>query len=99
MVDFKLLKHLFAQRMERFGEEGKRGDEPSPRPPLKKRLEDHPLEAGTVDMARRIMMEVPDVREELVASIRKKIEDGTFPMDGKTIADRILQETVLNEMS
>jgi flagellar biosynthesis anti-sigma factor FlgM len=97
MEEFVLLQQFLAEHLERIREDGDRGGERSPGPSQKKRLED-PLAAGAVKSARQVMQKVPDVRKDLVESIRKKIQNGTFFVDRKTIADRILQEAVLNEM-
>jgi len=98
MEELELLQQVFSQRMERIREEEEKGGDRARRSSLKERLGD-PQVAGTVKMVRQAMQEIPDVRKDLVESIRKEIRDGNFPMDGVKLADRILQEALLNELS
>ena len=42
--------------------------------------------------ARRILEEIPDVREDKVARLRKEIQDGTYRVEGRDIAKKMLEE-------
>jgi flagellar biosynthesis anti-sigma factor FlgM len=44
--------------------------------------------------ARRIMGEIPDVRAEKVARLRKEIEDGTYRVEGRDIAKKMIEEAL-----
>ena len=46
----------------------------------------------------KILDKVPDIREEKVAEIKSKIENGTYTIDGKKIAFKIIEESLVNEL-
>jgi len=62
---------------------------------MRERLLD-PEIVRSMGRARQVLDAVPEVREDLVFLFRKQVEEGRLPLDGKILADRILQETVLN---
>ena len=43
-------------------------------------------------IAKAAVAESPDVREELTASIKSKIENGTYYVDNATFAEKLLQK-------
>ncbi|MGE5632527.1 MAG: flagellar biosynthesis anti-sigma factor FlgM [Caulobacteraceae bacterium] len=40
--------------------------------------------------AAKAAQSIPDIREEVIAPIKEKLENGTYEVDGKSIADKIL---------
>ena len=98
MEELELLQQVFSERVQWVREHGANAGEHLPRSPLKERLQD-PQVVLAVDRARKAMTAVPEVREDLVASIRRQIQEGSLPLDGKRLADRILQEAVLDELT
>jgi len=55
--------------------------------------------AKEIQKAKMLMASVPDVREEKVKEIRQRIEDGTYKVEGKKIAGKIVKESLLNELA
>jgi len=49
-------------------------------------------EARQVQTYRAALKEIPDVREDLVASIKKLVQEGAYKPDAGKIADGILEE-------
>ena len=49
-----------------------------------------PLEKG-MKIAQEAMEKIPDVREEMVAELKEKIEKGTYSISGTEIADMMLR--------
>lgn len=47
--------------------------------------------------AKKLLEAVPDVREDKVALIKKKIEEGTYQVDEDKIAQKMLKESFLNQ--
>ena len=47
--------------------------------------------------AKKLLESVPDIREDKVALIKKKIEEGTYQVDGDKIAQKMLKESFLNQ--
>jgi len=97
MEELDLLQQVFIHHRERLEEDEKMGRSRSARIPLKERLKD-PATAEAVRKARDVLQGVSDVREDRVAALRKEMETGAFPPDGHSIADRILQDAILNEL-
>jgi len=97
MDEFEILEQIFSRRMDLIREVEGKAQAASRRPSFRERLRD-PQVGETVQKAREIMRGIPDVREGLVASLRKQMMKGSIPLDGKTLADRILQEAVLDEL-
>jgi len=48
--------------------------------------------------AREIIASVPDVREDKVAELRKRIESGNYTIDNKAVADKIV-DSFMDEIS
>jgi flagellar biosynthesis anti-sigma factor FlgM len=97
MLEMDLLLEAFRQRRERLEESGREGEAGGRRPSPKERLAD----PSVAEVAKRILATLestPDVRRERVEQIKRKIEDGTLEFDSKSVADCILQESILNEL-
>jgi flagellar biosynthesis anti-sigma factor FlgM len=56
-----------------------------------------PLTVKRLVEARRLMKAVPDVREKKVARIRKRLDNGTYKIDGERIASKMIKECLANE--
>lgn len=97
MEELELLQQVFSRRMQWVRESGRGAEEGFRRSPLKERLADPGL-AGAVALARQAMAACPDVRNDQVKSVRDQLRDGSLPLDGKDLADRLLQESVLCEL-
>ena len=54
-------------------------------------------EAKALQRTEKALADVPDVREEKVAAIRKQLAQGTYKVDGQKIAFNMLKESILNE--
>ena len=49
--------------------------------------------------AKKILNSLPDIREEKVAHLKKKIENGTYQFEGEKIAVKMLNESLFNEIA
>jgi len=56
-------------------------------------------EAKTMGQALKAMEALPDVREEKVAEIRERIANGTYQIDGREVAEKMIKEAVLNNQT
>ncbi|HNR14006.1 MAG TPA: flagellar biosynthesis anti-sigma factor FlgM [Thermodesulfobacteriota bacterium] len=56
------------------------------------------VKARRIQEARAILDAVPDVREDRVADIKARIENGTYSVDPKDVAAKIVEESLLNEL-
>ena len=54
--------------------------------------------AKEVQEATKLIKELPDIREEKVAKLKEEIEQGTYRIDGKKIAFKMLKESILDEL-
>jgi negative regulator of flagellin synthesis FlgM len=54
--------------------------------------------AKELNEAEKILSTCPDINEEKVAQIKKQIEEGTYQIDSKKIAEKILKDTLLDEL-
>ena len=97
MADLELIKEIFEQRQERIQEIVESGESPDKRLSPKQRLQD-PALAKEVAKVRQLMEDVPDVRKERVAEIKKQLKEGNLKFDSKSVADKFLKEAILNEM-
>ncbi len=52
--------------------------------------------AKEIQQARQALSELPDVREEKVAELKARIEDGTYRVDGEKVAEKIVGESLLD---
>ena len=55
-------------------------------------------EAKTMGKAMEVLDNLPDIREEKVAEIRERIASGTYQVDGKKIAEKMIKESMLNNL-
>ncbi|MGD9235697.1 MAG: flagellar biosynthesis anti-sigma factor FlgM [Desulfobacterales bacterium] len=55
--------------------------------------------AKDIQEAQRKLQAIPDVREEKVAQLKEQIEKGTYEMDAEKIADKMLKEALLNDLT
>ena len=55
-------------------------------------------EAKQIQEAKRIVDSLPDIREEKVAEIRERIENGTYRVDSEKIAFRMIKESILDQL-
>ncbi len=55
-------------------------------------------EAKIMQEAIKVLETLPDVREEKVAQIRERIEDGTYQVDGRKVAEKMINESIMNDL-
>jgi negative regulator of flagellin synthesis FlgM len=55
-------------------------------------------EAKQIQQAKELIASLPDIREEKVAEIRARIEAGEYQIDGEKIAEKMIEESLLNEL-
>ena len=55
-------------------------------------------EAKQIQRAKELIDALPDIREEKVAEIRARIEAGEYEIDGERIAEKMIQESLSNEL-
>ncbi len=55
-------------------------------------------EAKKIQEAKKLMDSIPDIREEKVAKIKTQIENGTYQVEEKKLAAKIIKESLLNEL-
>jgi len=53
--------------------------------------------AREIQEAKKLLSSIPDIREEKVARIKKEIEDGTYRIDGKKLAAKMIRESLLKD--
>jgi flagellar biosynthesis anti-sigma factor FlgM len=97
MLEMDLLHEAFRQRRERIEESDRAGERKEKRPSPADRVKDPSL----IDAARKaleLIEKTPDVRRGRVEEIKKGLEAGSLKFDSKLIADRLLQESILNEL-
>ena len=97
MLEMDLLHEAFRQRRERIEESDRAGEKKEKRPSPKDQVKDPSL----IDAAQKVLElieKTPDVRRERVEEIKKGLEAGSLKFDSKLIADRLLQESILNEL-
>ena len=56
-------------------------------------------QAKKIQEAKKIMSSIPEIREEKIAQIKAQIENGTYHVEGKKIAAKMLKESLLNELA
>ena len=54
--------------------------------------------AKEVQEATKIIKELPDIREDKVAKLKEQVDQGTYRVDGKKIAFKMLKESILDEL-
>ncbi len=97
MLEMDLLHEAFRQRRERIEESDRAGESKEKRPSPKDRLQEPSL-IDAAQKALELIAKTPDVRRDRVEEIKKKLEAGNLEFDSKLIADRLLQESILNEL-
>jgi len=97
MEQREFLEQVLSRRLDRIRD----GDESAAagfrHSSLQQRFQD-PQVVEVVKRARETVRDIPDVRRDKVAWIRQAMTEGSLPMDGKTLAGRMLQESLLNEL-
>lgn len=97
MLEMDLLLEAFRHRRERIEESDRAGERAEKRPSANARIQ----ESTRTDVAQRaleLIERAPDVRRDRVEEIKKGLQEGSLTFDSKTIADRLLQESILNEL-
>lgn len=95
-----LLREVLAERLKSL----KRLDAgTSPRgfsklPRVRDRLGSDPALAQEVARVRKILDSLPDIRPERVAEVRRKLAQGSAAVSGAALAEKLLQETLLDEI-
>ena len=56
-------------------------------------------EVKRIQEAKILLDSVPDIREEKVAQIKAQIENGTYQVEEKKLAQKMMKESLLNELS
>jgi flagellar biosynthesis anti-sigma factor FlgM len=97
MLEMDLLREAFQQRRERMEESGREGTRSEKRPSPKARLQE-PSRIEAAQKALELIKKAPDVRKDRVKEIKKGLQEGSLEFDSKSIADRLLQESILNEL-
>jgi hypothetical protein len=97
MEKLELLQQFFTHGTERLQEEGAPDRGRSRKQTLRDRMQD-PAVAEAVNLARSVMRDIPEVRKDLVASFKEQWKAGTLPQDGASLADRLLEDAMLNEL-
>ena len=54
--------------------------------------------AKQIGGVKRLLNAAPEIRQETVAQIRKKIRNGTHHIDGTKVAAKMVKEALLNEV-
>ena len=54
--------------------------------------------AKEVQEATELIKELPNIREEKVAKLKEQVDQGTYRIDGKRIAFKMLKESILDEL-
>ncbi|MCK7510317.1 MAG: flagellar biosynthesis anti-sigma factor FlgM [Desulfobacterales bacterium] len=54
--------------------------------------------AKRIQDARFQLESIPDTRPEKVAEIKRRIEDGTYEINPDKIADKMIRESLLNDL-
>ncbi|MFO7738215.1 MAG: flagellar biosynthesis anti-sigma factor FlgM [Desulfatiglandaceae bacterium] len=55
-------------------------------------------EVKRIQEAKKLLSSVPDIREEKVAQIKARIESGTYQVEEKELAKKMIKESLLNEL-
>ena len=55
-------------------------------------------EAKTMGKAMEVLENLPDIREGKVAEIKERIANGTYQVDGKKIAEKMIKEAMFNNL-
>jgi negative regulator of flagellin synthesis FlgM len=55
--------------------------------------------AKTVQEAQTQLDSIPDVRKDKVAELKEQVENGTYEIDAPKIAEKMLRDSLLNELT
>jgi negative regulator of flagellin synthesis FlgM len=55
-------------------------------------------QAQELQNARKALEDIPDVREDKVARIKKQIENGTYEIDAEETAEKMIKESLTNDL-
>lgn len=55
--------------------------------------------AKAVQEAKTQLDSVPDVREDKVAELREQIENGTYEVDSEKLAEKMITDSIINELT
>ena len=55
-------------------------------------------EGKKIQEAKKLMDSIPDIREEKVAKIKAQIQNGTYHVEEKKLAAKMIKESLLNEL-
>ena len=55
--------------------------------------------AKRIQEARKQLDEIPDIREDKVAQLKRQIKNGTYEMNAEKIADKMIKEGLINELA
>ena len=55
--------------------------------------------AKDIQQAQNQLEAIPDVREDKVAELKDQIENGTYEIDEQKIADKMLTDSLLNDLA
>ena len=54
--------------------------------------------SADIAKAKEIINEQPEVRTEKVNQVKQAIKNGSYEVDGKKVAEKIIKENILNEL-
>jgi len=54
--------------------------------------------ARELQNAQKALKEIPDVREDKVARLKKEIENGTYEIDAEKTAENMIKESLTNDL-
>ena len=97
MLEMDLLREAFRQKRERIEESDRAAERRQKRSSPKDRLQDPALK-DSAQKALELIRKAPDVRRNRVEEIKKALQSGSLEFDSKSVADRLLQESILNEL-
>ena len=100
MLPHELLLEALQDRQERLdrldaGKGGKRAKKPAR---VRDRLQNDPALADAVARVREKIENLPDVRADRVKELKKRLMCGRLDLESKIIAEKLLQETILDEL-
>lgn len=52
-----------------------------------------------VQEAQKQLETIPDIREDKVAQLKEQVENGTYEIDAEKVADKMLRDSLLNDMT
>jgi negative regulator of flagellin synthesis FlgM len=53
----------------------------------------------SVQEAHRQLETIPDIREAKVAQLKEQVENGTYEIDAEKVADKMLRDALLNDLT